>query len=198
MPITRRFSSFLPALALPLVLLPTARPVHGQTAQPSPRNTAPLPVDAPAFSTSVDSLFTPWRGSDRPGCAVGVSHDGRVILERAYGMADIESGAPMTPATVVHSASVSKQVTALAVLLLVRDGKLSLDDDVRRWLPEERPRVIPSAVEGSALQRLRPSPLRALRVSRGGAEERGGAGTTLRVEWLAPAERPLHPRHQSL
>ena len=136
MPLTRRFSSFLPALALPLVLLPTARPVHGQTAQPSARNTTPLPVDAPAFATGIDSLFKPWRGSDRPGCAVGVSHDGRVVLERAYGMADLESGAAMTPATVVHSASVAKQVTALAVLLLVRDGKLSLDEDVRRWLPE--------------------------------------------------------------
>src|SRR3982751_2618503 len=136
MPLTRRFSSFLPALALPLVLLPTARPVHGQTAQPSARNTTPLPVDAPAFATGIDSLFKPWRGSDRPGCAVGVSHDGRVVLERAYGMADLESGAAMTPATVVYSASVAKQVTALAVLLLARDGKLSLDEDVRRWLPE--------------------------------------------------------------
>jgi CubicO group peptidase (beta-lactamase class C family) len=136
MPITRRFSPFVAALVLPLALVSAARLLHGQTAQPSAGNTTALPVDAPAFVTSVDSLFAPWRGSDRPGCAVGVSHDGRVVLERAYGMADIESGAPMTPATVVHSASVSKQVTALAVLLLVRDGKLSLDEDVRRWLPE--------------------------------------------------------------
>jgi CubicO group peptidase (beta-lactamase class C family) len=59
-----------------------------------------------------------------------------VVLERAYGMTDVESGVPMSPSTVVHAASLAKQVTALSVLLLVRDGKLSLDDDVRRWFPE--------------------------------------------------------------
>src|ERR687895_617249 len=109
-------------LAVAAVLLCTAPPVHAQ--------------DALALAARVDSLFAPWRGTDRPGCAVGVSHRGRVLLERAYGMADLESGTPMTPATVVHAASVAKQVTALAVLLLVRDGRLSLDDDVRRHLPE--------------------------------------------------------------
>ncbi|MBC7788357.1 MAG: beta-lactamase family protein, partial [Anaerolineae bacterium] len=95
-----------------------------------------LSVSDSALRARVDSLFEPWRGTDRPGCAVGVSHRGRVVLERAYGMADLESGTPMTPATVVHAASLAKSVTALAVLLLVRDGKLALDDDVRRYLPE--------------------------------------------------------------
>ena len=121
-------------LALTLGLSLATRPTGAQS--PSASETAPLPLDAPAFPTRVDSLFSSWRGADRPGCAVGVSHRGRVVLERAYGMADIESGVPMTPATVVHAASIAKQTTALAVLLLVRDGKLSLDDDVRRWLPE--------------------------------------------------------------
>ena len=89
-------------------------------------------VDSAAFATRVDSVFAPWRGTDRPGCVVGVSQGGHVVLERAYGMADVESGVPMSPNTVVHAASLAKQVTALSVLLLVRDGKLSLDDDVRR------------------------------------------------------------------
>lgn len=97
---------------------------------------AALPVDSASFSSRVDSLFDSWRGTDRPGCVVGVSRRGRVMLERGYGMADLESGMPMTPATVVHAASVAKQVTALAVMLLVRDRALSLDDDVRRYLPE--------------------------------------------------------------
>ena len=93
-------------------------------------------VEPAELRVRLDSLFEPWRGTDRPGCAVGVSHRGRVVLERAYGMADLESGTPMTPATVVHAASLAKSVTALAVLLLARDGKLALDDDVRRYLPE--------------------------------------------------------------
>jgi CubicO group peptidase (beta-lactamase class C family) len=114
-------------LALAMVLLAAPRSVHAQSA---------LPADVPAFAARVDSIFAPWTGSDRPGCAVGVSQRGRVVIARAYGMADLASGAPMTTATVVHAASLAKQVTALSVLLLAREGKLSLDDDVRRWLPD--------------------------------------------------------------
>ncbi len=124
----RRPAALLILLALASVIVPAARSVHAQA--------TPLPADDPAFPARVDSLFEPWRGTDRPGCAVGVSHRGRVVLERGYGMADLESGTPMTPATVVHAASLAKQVTALAVLLLVRDGRLALDDDVRKYLPE--------------------------------------------------------------
>ncbi len=98
-------------------------------------NTSPGSVD-PGLSSRVDSLFAQWRTPGSPGCAIGVSHRGRVVLERAYGMADVESGAPMTPSTVVHAASVAKSFTAMAVLLLARDGKLALDDDIRRYLPE--------------------------------------------------------------
>ncbi len=112
------------SLALALALAPWA--ARAASAQ----------VDRPDLAARVDSLLEPWRGTDRPGCIVGVSQGGRVVLERAYGMADLESGAPMTPATVVHAASLAKSVTALAVLLLERDGKLALDDDVRRHLPE--------------------------------------------------------------
>ena len=119
--------------ALALVLaLPAARQAQAQAARPDD----PRPIDRPEFAARVDSLFDRWRGTDRPGCAVGVSHAGRVVLERGYGMADLESAAPMTPATVVHAASLAKSVTALAVVLLERDGKLSLDDDVRRYVPE--------------------------------------------------------------
>ena len=98
--------------------------------------TRALGPDDPALASRVDSLFAQWRGTATPGCAIGVSHRGRVVLQRAYGMADVESGTPMTPGTVVHAASVAKSFTAMAILLLARDGKLSLDDDVRRYLPE--------------------------------------------------------------
>ena len=123
------------AFVVPLAI-GAARSAEAQARAASAAGAQTLPVDAPSFAARIDSVLAPWAGTDRPGCAVGVSHRGRTVLERAYGMADLASGAPMTPATVVHSASLAKQVTALAVMLLVRDGKLSLDDDVRRWLPK--------------------------------------------------------------
>jgi len=128
----RRAAALLIALAAALPA--PARRARAQGTPPPPP--AALPTGAGAFAARVDSLLDPWRGTDRPGCAVGVSHRGRVALERGYGMADIEAGTPMTPATVVHAASLAKSVTALAVLLLVREGRLTLDDDVRRYLPE--------------------------------------------------------------
>jgi CubicO group peptidase (beta-lactamase class C family) len=118
------------------VAIGVGRPAEAQAGAASAAGAPALPLDAPGFVARIDSVFAPWTGPDRPGCAVGVSQRGRVMFERAYGMADLASGAPMTPATVVHSASLAKQVTALAVLLLEREGKLSLGDDVRRWLPE--------------------------------------------------------------
>jgi CubicO group peptidase (beta-lactamase class C family) len=84
----------------------------------------------------VDSLFSTWTGTDRPGCAIGVSQRGRVILERGYGMANIELRTPMTPATSVHAASVAKQFTSLVILRLAGEKRLNLDEDVRRFLPE--------------------------------------------------------------
>lgn len=95
-----------------------------------------LAADDPILRARVDSVFESWRGSASPGCAVGIGHRGKVVLERAYGMANLETGTPMTAATVVHAASVAKSFTAMAVLLLAREGKLALDDDVRRYLPE--------------------------------------------------------------
>jgi len=84
----------------------------------------------------VDSLFARWSGRETPGCAVGVSRDGRSIFERAYGMADLEHDVAATPATVYEAGSVAKQFTAAAIVLLAQQGKLSLDDDVRKHVPE--------------------------------------------------------------
>jgi CubicO group peptidase (beta-lactamase class C family) len=119
-----------------VALLGAARAAEAQARVASAAAASAMPLDAPGFAARIDSVFAPWTGTDRPGCAIGVGHRGRTVFERAYGMADLASGTPMTPSTVVHSASLAKQVTALAVLLLERDGKLSLEDDVRRWLPE--------------------------------------------------------------
>ncbi|MDF1505753.1 serine hydrolase domain-containing protein, partial [Roseisolibacter sp. H3M3-2] len=83
----------------------------------------------------VDAVFAAL-GPQTPGCAVGVRRDGAVALEKGYGSAELEHDVPFTAATVSEAGSVTKQVVALAVRLLERDGKLSLDDDVRRWVPE--------------------------------------------------------------
>jgi CubicO group peptidase (beta-lactamase class C family) len=94
-----------------------------------------LQVAAPASVPDVDAVFSEWTTST-PGCAVGVGLDGRPVLEKGFGMADLERRVPIAGDTIFEAGSVSKQFTAAAVLLLARDGKLALDDDVRRYIPE--------------------------------------------------------------
>lgn len=84
----------------------------------------------------VDSLFSAYSGSTVPGASVVVILDGRVVLRRAYGMADLERRVTATPETDYRLASVSKQFTAMAVMLLATDGKLRYDQPVRDFLPE--------------------------------------------------------------
>ncbi len=98
----------------------------------------PTAPSAPATSRqqAVDQLFARYASRQTPGCAVAVSSAGQTILSRAYGMADLDHAVPATPATIYEAGSVSKQFTAAAILLLARDGKLSLSDDIRRHLPE--------------------------------------------------------------
>ena len=90
---------------------------------------------SPTPAAAVDTVFARWTQAS-PGCAVGVARDGRIVLERAYGMADLERDAPNRADTIFEAGSVSKQFTAAAVLLLARDGRLSLDDPVRKYVPE--------------------------------------------------------------
>lgn len=98
------------------------------------------PLPAPPLSDSVrtriDAVFDRWDRTDSPGCAVGISRDGREVFTRGYGMADLQHGLAITPGSIFHVASVSKQFAAFAVGLLAEDGRLSLDDDVRRHVPE--------------------------------------------------------------
>lgn len=83
----------------------------------------------------VDQIFARWTTAT-PGCAIGVGVSGKTVLEKAYGMADLEHDTVNTPESVFEAGSVSKQFTAAAVLLLAREGKLSLDDPVRKYIPE--------------------------------------------------------------
>lgn len=99
----------------------------------------PAALGAQDLSATADKIFAQWNSTHTPGCAVGVSRNGAPILQRGYGMADLESGTPITPTTILESGSVAKQFTASAVLLLVGEGKLRLDDDVRKYIPELPP-----------------------------------------------------------
>jgi CubicO group peptidase (beta-lactamase class C family)/lysophospholipase L1-like esterase len=83
----------------------------------------------------IDALFARWNSPGSPGCAVGVIRDGRFIYERGYGMANLDYAIPNSPQIVYYVGSVSKQFTAATVALLALDGKLSLDDDIRKYLP---------------------------------------------------------------
>jgi CubicO group peptidase (beta-lactamase class C family) len=81
-------------------------------------------------------LFQPWNSLNSPGCAVAVMKDGQIAYERGYGMADLEHEAKITPATVFNVGSIAKQFTATAILMLVQEGKISLDDPIRMYIPE--------------------------------------------------------------
>ena len=84
----------------------------------------------------VDDLFMTWDTKNTPGAAVAVVKGGKIIYKKGYGMAHLEYDIPISPASVFHIASVSKQFTVFATLLLEKQGKLSLDDDIRKYIPE--------------------------------------------------------------
>jgi CubicO group peptidase (beta-lactamase class C family) len=96
---------------------------------------APAALDAPT-AAAIDRLLAPWSAADGPGCAVGVARNGEQLLAKGYGLADVANDVPITAATVFPVGSNSKQFTAMSILLLAEDGRLSLDDDVRKFLPE--------------------------------------------------------------
>src|SRR5687767_14636106 len=91
---------------------------------------------APDPQAKVDEIFNALAAPGSPGCTAGVCQDGKMSLGRAYGMPTREHDVRRAPSSVFHRASVSKQCTAASILLLAQDGKLSLDDDSRKHLPE--------------------------------------------------------------
>ena len=108
------------ALICLLALVPLAAQ---ETAKPDPHE-------------QTDKVFAKWDSTVTPGCALSVIKDGHVIYKRGYGMADLDHDVPITTETVFHVASISKQFTAAAIILLAQDGKLSLDDDVHKYIQE--------------------------------------------------------------
>jgi CubicO group peptidase (beta-lactamase class C family) len=87
-------------------------------------------------SEQVDKLFEKMDRTISPGCAVAAMRDGKILYQRGYGMADLDHNVPITAETVFHVASMSKQFTAAAIVMLAQERKLSLDDEVRKYVPE--------------------------------------------------------------
>lgn len=121
------FRSLPRTLAIGTVLGLLLAPAAGAQAAPAAPDTT---------ARVVDRLFQSYADTHSPGCALAISRNGQLLYERGYGMANLETGTPNTPASIFHMASVSKQFTAMAIQLLARDGKLSLDDDIRTYFPE--------------------------------------------------------------
>ena len=115
------------ALTLLVIALPSAASSQARRADAT---------DADAHLAAINAIFARYTASGSPGCAVSVSRDGTTLLQRGYGLADLEQGIAITPQTAFYAASVSKQFTAAAIGLLVIRGQLSLDANVRDFVPE--------------------------------------------------------------
>lgn len=97
---------------------------------------SPARLAADQATDKVDKLFAAWDKTTSPGAALAVIKDGKIVYERGYGMARLENGAINKPDTVFDIGSVSKQFTAACAAILIREGKLRLEDDIRKYLPE--------------------------------------------------------------
>jgi len=93
-------------------------------------------LSALRLERSVDRLLAPWRTSDGPGVSIGVVRGNDLVLHRSAGLANIELAVPIGPATTFRIASVSKQFTCAAILMLAAEGRLNVEDDIRRYIPD--------------------------------------------------------------
>lgn len=87
------------------------------------------------ISPKIEKIFGQYTASE-PGCQLSISRNGKLIFSKAWGMANLEAGTPLTMNSLIEAGSVSKQFTAAAILLLEQQGKLSTEDDIRKYLPE--------------------------------------------------------------
>lgn len=87
-------------------------------------------------NAAVDAIFADLTKQGSPGCALGVYRDGKIAYAKGYGLADIEGGVPIAPQSVFDIGSTSKQFTASSILLLEKQHKLRLDDDIHTYIPE--------------------------------------------------------------
>ncbi|MFC2084076.1 serine hydrolase domain-containing protein [Bacteroidota bacterium] len=99
-------------------------------------NVSGLGTEPDSLKYRIDEIFKEWDSPDSPGGAVAIVKEGKVIFMEGYGSADLEMSIPFTPLTKLYLASLSKQFTGYCVAKLILDGKLSLDDDIRKYIPE--------------------------------------------------------------
>lgn len=92
--------------------------------------------ETPDLASKVDELFTVYDSDDQPGAAVAVIKNGEIVYQKGFGMADLERSVPITPESAFEIGSISKQFTAMCIMLLENDSKLTLDDNVRKYIPE--------------------------------------------------------------
>ena len=127
------------AVALLLTLFAAAPPAHAQQAQGAANEARtlarPLAV-TDSVEAAVDRVFAAYNHTGAPGCAVGVTRNGALVLAKGYGMANLDHGLAIRPTSVFETGSVAKQFTAATIVLLEQEGILSLEDPVRRWIPE--------------------------------------------------------------
>ena len=88
------------------------------------------------WTSKIDSLFTEWNRPNHPGGAIGVAKDGKTFFSKAYGLASLEYLVPNSNNTIFNTGSVSKQFTAMGIVLLEEQGKLSFDDEIHQHIPE--------------------------------------------------------------
>ena len=96
----------------------------------------PAPGADKPITAKVDEIFARFDKPDSPGCALAVIRDEQVIYKRGYGMSNLEYGIPISTTSIFHIASISKEFTAMSIVMLAKQGKLSLDDDVRKYVTE--------------------------------------------------------------
>ena len=90
----------------------------------------------PRQAAAMDAIFAGWTSPRTPGCAVALIRGGAITHFKGYGLADVERAVPWTPQSTFHPGSIYKQFYAASILVLERQGKLSLDDDIRKHIPE--------------------------------------------------------------
>ena len=93
-------------------------------------------VTSQNITSDIDGLFSMWNNLNGPGGVVLVTQNNKTVFEKAYGLENISYKMPITSETVFNIGSVSKQFTAMGIVLLQMDGKLSIDDDIKKYLPE--------------------------------------------------------------
>jgi CubicO group peptidase (beta-lactamase class C family) len=122
-----RFSVYWALLLAGMSVLPRVR-----ADEPPPRNGNDLEARA-------DELFASWNRHDSPGCAVGIVQGGKLIYSKGFGSANLEYGVPNTPQTVIDVMSFTKSLTCACLAMLMDEGKLAPDDELRKYVPEMHP-----------------------------------------------------------